>query len=291
MTATLAHCHQPANATCHLVSVCDNQVMQKECAGEGSDRSSSAGKALTVLGVFTGGCPEWGASEVAKELSITVPTAHRLLTVLADHGYLARVGRGRFRLGLESISLGRRALASIDLRSVLRPTLQALAAESGETALLTVPDEREHASLCIDRVESTHPLRLSLEVGRLTPLTAGASAKALLAFLPPKEIQVVLDRPKVMLAPGTITDPEALLKEFAEIRRRGYATSKEETDASACGVAAPIRSSDGYAVAAIGLAGPLSRLSDRALDEFGALVRTAASEAELRLGARANVNA
>jgi DNA-binding IclR family transcriptional regulator len=276
---------------CHACSFCDNRVMAKEPNGAGSDRSSSAGKALTVLGVFTGGRPEWGASEVAKELSITVPTAHRLLTVLADHGYLARFGRGRFRLGLESISLGRRALASIDLRSVLRPTLQSLAAESGETALLTVPDEREHASLCIDRVESAHPLRLSLEVGRLTPLTAGASAKALLAFLPPAEIQLILGRPMERLAPGTITAPDALREELDAIRQRGYATSKEETDASAWGVAAPIRSSDGYAVAAIGLAGPLSRLSDRARDEFGALVRTAASEAELRLGARTNVDA
>ena len=145
--------------------------------------------------------------------------------------------------------------------------------------------------MCIDRVESTHPLRLSLEVGRLTPLTAGASAKALLAFLPPTEIRVVLDRPMERLAPGTLTAPDALLEELEAIRQRGYATSREETDASAWGVAAPIRSRDGYAVAAIGLAGPLSRLSDRAWDEFGALVRTAASEAELRLGAHTNADA
>jgi DNA-binding IclR family transcriptional regulator len=250
------------------------------------ETSSTVGKALIVLGLFGQDRPEWGASEVARQLQISVPTAHRLLMALADHGYLARFGRGRFRLGLEAISLGRRALASIDLRSVLRPDLQALAAEAGETALLTVLDEHALASLCIDRVESRHPLRLSLEVGRLTPLNAGASAKALLAFLPPNEIEDVLSQPLRRLTQATIADPVALRAELDSIRERGYAISVEETDAAAWGVAAPIRSLDGYAVAALGLVGPLHRLTGKLSHELGQLVVAAAHQAEHRLGTR-----
>jgi DNA-binding IclR family transcriptional regulator len=252
------------------------------------DRSeTSAGKALSVLGVFTPDRPDWGASEVAEELSITVPTAHRLLTILASHGYLSRHGRGRFRLGLESISLGRRALASIDLRTMLRPTLQSLASMTGETAVLTVVDEHAHASLCVDRIESSYPLRLSLEVGRLTPFNAGASAKALLAFLPPRDIDAFLgQQPLAKLAPGTIVVPETLLAELSAIRERGYATSIEETDAAAWGVAAPVRSKDGFAVAALGVAGPLQRLSDEVSARYGELVRDAGRRAEVQLGAR-----
>jgi DNA-binding IclR family transcriptional regulator len=250
------------------------------------EASSTVGKALVVLGLFDQDRPEWGASEVAREIDISVPTAHRLLMALAEHGYLARFGRGRFRLGIEAISLGRRALASIDIRSVLRPDLQALAAEGGETALLTVLDEHALASLCIDRVESRHPLRLSLEVGRLTPLNAGASAKALLAFLPPIEIEAVLGRPLERLTPATITNASALRAELESIRARGYAISVEETDAAAWGVAAPIRSLDGFAVAAIGLVGPLHRLSDERSDKLGHLVVAAAQRAEQRLGSR-----
>jgi DNA-binding IclR family transcriptional regulator len=215
---------------------------------------------------------------------VTVPTAHRLLNVLTDHGFLARFGRGRFRLGLEAISLGRRALASIDLRSALRSDLQELAAAAGETALLTVPEEHIGASLCIDRVESSHPLRLSLDVGRLTPLHAGASAKVLLAYLRPDDIEQVLSRPLERLAPGTITDSDVLRAELVEIRERGYATSMEETDVAAWGVAAPLRSADGIAIAALGLAGPLHRFDTETSRRFGQLVVDAGHHAERRLG-------
>jgi DNA-binding IclR family transcriptional regulator len=96
----------------------------RESAPPSVESSSSVGKALHILSLFGPERPEWGASEVARELSVTVPTAHRLLNVLTHHGFLARFGRGRFRLGLEAISLGRRALASIDLRSVLHSDLR-----------------------------------------------------------------------------------------------------------------------------------------------------------------------
>jgi IclR family acetate operon transcriptional repressor len=254
-----------------------------------AESATSIGKALQVLGLFGPERPQWGASEVARELSVSVPTAHRLLSALADHGYLARFGRGRFRLGLEAISLGRRALASIDLRSLLRPDLQALAGDAGETVLLTVPDDHERASLCIDRFESRHPLRLSVEVGRRTPLHAGASAKAILAYMQPGDVEEVFARPLARLAPGTITDPDALRAELSEIRDRGYAISIEETDAAAWGVAAPIRSGDGGVVASIGLAGPLHRLNSEMSRRFGQLVLEAARRAERRLGRREDV--
>jgi DNA-binding IclR family transcriptional regulator len=246
--------------------------------------SSSVTKALRILSLFTPERPEWGASEVAAELGVTVPTAHRMLTVLATNGFLARFGRGRFRLGLEAISLGRRALASIDLRSILRSDLQQIAASTGETALLTIHDERRRASLCIDRFESHHPLRLSVDVGRLTPLHAGASAKALLAYLRPADVDDVMSRPLDRLAQGTITDPEVLRAELNDIRERGYATSTEETDVAAWGVAAAIRATDGTAIAAIGLAGPTHRLNTEVSRRCGQLVMDIARDAERRLG-------
>lgn len=256
-------------------------------AGSGrSTDSSSVRRAFAILGVFTADRPELGASEVARVLSMPVPTAHRLMVVLADLGYLSRFGRGRFRLGLEAVSLGRRATSSIDLRSALRAELQWLADQTRETAILTVPAEEDAASVCIARVESQHPLRLSLDVGHVTPLNAGASAKALLAFLPAPDIDQLLKRPLESLTPGTITDPDTLARELDEIRRRGYAISIEETDVAAWGVAAPIRSEDGVAVAAFGVVAPLSRYTEARCDEFGKAVKRSATMSERRLGSR-----
>ena len=94
----------------------------------------------------------------------------------------------------------------------------------------------------------------------------------------------MLSRPLERLAPGTITEPDVLRAELAEIRERGYATSMEETDAAAWGVAAPLRSADGIAIAAVGLAGPLHRFNSENSRRFGQLVVESGHRAERRLG-------
>jgi hypothetical protein len=77
--------------------------------------------------------------------------------------------------------------------------------------------------------------------------------------------------PLAAVTPNTITDPERLQADLEETRRCGYAISMEETDQGAGGVAAPVRTTDGYAIAAIGVAGPLHRLSDARLGQIGGI--------------------
>ena len=95
----------------------------RKAAPPSVESSSSVGKALHILSLFGPERPEWGASEIARELSVTVPTAHRLLNVLTHPpGFLARSVAGVFALDSEAISLGRRALASIDPVPFCAPT-------------------------------------------------------------------------------------------------------------------------------------------------------------------------
>src|SRR3989304_5559641 len=82
------------------------------------------------------------------------------------------------------------------------PGPEILAFEVSETATLSVFDRYRLAALCIDRVEASQPLRLSLEVGALVPLHAGAASKALLAFLGGGGPRDGPPRPPPRLPPG-----------------------------------------------------------------------------------------
>jgi IclR family transcriptional regulator, acetate operon repressor len=196
-----------------------------------------------------------------------VPTAHRILAALAGHRYLARDERTRrFRLGPAALALGDRARAMLDLREAALPVLRRLARETDETALLTVPNVDRDRSVCLERVESSQPLRLSVEPGRRLPLHAGASQKALLAFLGADEIERVLAGPLERLCHATIVRAKALRANLREIRDRGWAFSLEETNVGVWGVAVPLLDGQRLAVAALGLAGPSARLSP---DEVG----------------------
>lgn len=227
---------------------------------------SSAGtqlldRAFALLGLFSDDAPEWTITEMAHASDLPVPTVHRILTALERHRYLIRdESTKRFRLGPAALELGRLARATIDLRSVCRPILQRLAVESGETAVLTTLSRDRSKSICLERVESSHDLRLSVEPGRQMPLHAGASQKALLAHMKDHEIQAVLDQGLDELCRATITEPGALLDELSQIRRNGWATSYEETNLGVWGIAMTLVDNNEEVVAAIGLAGPRIRI-------------------------------
>ncbi|MFL5870195.1 MAG: IclR family transcriptional regulator [Solirubrobacterales bacterium] len=238
-------------------------------------------KTLRVLDLFTIERPSWSVTEIARELEMPTPTTHRIVRALEARSYLARVD-SRYRLGFAAIDLGRRATASVDLRERLGGVLRELARTTGETALLTVYDESRHGSLCVDRIETTHSLRLTIEIGRVTPIHAGASAKALLAFLDEAVIDEVLSRDLEKLGPGTETNPKRLREELEAIRARGWASSDEENNIGAWGLAAPIVLA-GRVVASIGFAAPTARHSESEVRSLARLVCEAAREAERRL--------
>lgn len=214
-----------------------------------------------------------------------MPTAHRILAALTGRRYLARDERTRrFRLGPAALELGERARAVLDLRQAALPVLRRLARQTDETALLTVPNSERDRSVCLERVESSQPLRLSVEPGRRLPLHAGASQKALLAFLAEEDIERVAAGSLERLCGATITDADALRADLAEVRERGWAISFEETNVGVWGVAVPLLDEDGTAVAAVGLAGPSARLSpDEVLDHLERL-RDGAVEITAPLG-------
>ncbi len=214
-----------------------------------------------ILEVFTRARPEWSATEVARELGLPVPTVHRILAALKGLGYVSQHQETkRFRLGLAAVSLGERARALADLRPVAIGPLRHLSEETGETALLTVLSPARDRSVCLERVETSQPLRLSVEPGRQLPLHAGASQKALLAFMPGDEIDTIAALPLERCCSATITSRTALLADLAEIRARGWASSFEETNVGVWGIAVPVLSAADV-VCAVGIAGPSARLT------------------------------
>jgi len=85
------------------------------------------------------------------------------------------------------------------------------------------------------------------------------------------------------LTDTTITDPEALRAELAEVRRLGYATSTGERIAGGASVASPILGLHGRPLAVLVIAGPAERLAHRFADVAEPLV-AATTALSRRLG-------
>ena len=128
--------------------------------------------------------------------------------------------------------------------------------------ILAVPEFSTGQARYIANAESSHRLRVTAEVGATVPMTAGATAKTLLAFQPQPQIEAVLARPLERLASGTVIDTAAIRRDLETIRSRGWGFSWQETYEGAWAVAAPLVDGEQQALAAIGIVAPTTRHND-----------------------------
>lgn len=242
---------------------------------------AAVARALDVLCAFERPPHEFGPSELARRLGMTKNHVFRVLKTLEAHGFVTRADE-RYRVGMRALQVGQLALKQMDLLRVAHPVVVALHEQTGETVHLAVLDERE--AICVDRIESVHPVRLSAEVGRRFPMHAGACPKVLLAFMPERERRDVFARELTAFTPYTTVDPVALERELDEIRANGYSIGDQDLDLGAAAVAAPIRDFSGQVVGAISVAGPLNRVESCLRTELRRLVVNAAEQISLGLG-------
>jgi IclR family KDG regulon transcriptional repressor len=231
---------------------------------------------VRIIDSFSSSRRAWTLTDLSEHLDLPKSTLHRFLRSLEAHGILRQDDESKqWYLGYRLFVWGSLAEKSTALHDVARPIMRDLTADTGETTLLTVYHAQE--VICVEKVESSHSVRLALEVGTRRPPHAGASSKALMAFLPEDEIErIVQSQGLPKLCANTITDRDELNAELARIRKRGYAQSVEETDRGAWGVATPIRGWDGKVIAAIGLAGPIPRFGDELAKKYAARCEEAA---------------
>jgi DNA-binding IclR family transcriptional regulator len=242
-------------------------------------------RGLDLLFLFSEARSLHTIAEIASALEVRRSTAYRLVRTLKSRGLL-RDGAipGTYGLGWSLLSLAQLAEAGLDLARLLYPILGRLHAQTGETVMLTAAAGL--MGVCLERIESPHSVRLSMTKGQRMALHAGASAKVLLAFQPePIWDRVIEEVGLRRFTARTITRPAALRADLRRIRRQGYAVSRGELDDGAWAVAAPVLTPEGRLVAALTVAGPLTRFSRAALPGLVKKVREAAAAAATALRA------
>ena len=229
----------------------------------------SAERVLALLTSFDDSRTELGVTEMAALIGVHKSTASRLAAALERAGLLARSGR-RFRLGVEVIRLGALALRSFDLVAAMRPAMDSLSQQTGETVNLAVPEGSD--ILNVAEVPSGYILSSSGGwIGRRTTPHAVANGKVLMAYGATE-----VPRHLARYTAQTITTHAALEAELAAVRRDGYATAVAELEEGLVAVASPVFDGTGSCVAALSVSGPAYRMKPEALDELGRLCAAAA---------------
>jgi len=212
-------------------------------------------------------------SEASAGLGTAVSTAHRLLAMLAHHGFVVQDPDTKaYKAGHVLLRIGLNSVHSLDIRTLLRPFLEELRDETGETVHAAVLQGDQ--VLYIDCAESPMALRVASRVGTLTWAHCTSLGKAWLACESDDFLRGLYPSPKLpALTPGSITSRAALMTELAEVRRVGYSHNEGESEIGVGSVSCAVCDRHGAPVAAISVAIPLARMTPARWDELAQAVQ------------------
>jgi len=250
--------------------------------GNESGNLQSVRRAITALEQIAD-AGELGVTELGRRLGVHKATASRLVATLAERGLLERDPfTEKYRLGFGLIRLAGSAMAGLDIVRTAHPILEDLADRTSETVNLGVLSG--DAVVYLDQVTGSRSVVAVSWVGRRTPLHATSNGKVLLAFLDPGERDRLLAEPLPATTSRTITDPQTLRRQLADIVKRGYAQTLEELEEGLNAIAAPVRQADGRVVAALSVSGPAFRMRPVDLPRIARRTMEAADTISRRLG-------
>lgn len=208
---------------------------------------------VRVLATFDRDRRELTPAEIARLAELPTSTAHRLVADLAAAGLLERDEEGGYRVGLRLWELATRGSRALGLREAAIPAMERVQSRLRQHTQLAVLDG--DATLFVERLSHPDAVGNLAQVAGRLPLHASSSGLVLLAAAPPAVVERVLAGPLPAVGPGTLTDPAAVRRKLAEVRRLGYAAAPGSIEEVSTGIAVPVR--DGReVVAALGVVLP-----------------------------------
>ncbi|MEH7342423.1 IclR family transcriptional regulator [Bacillus sp. JJ1532] len=248
--------------------------------------NESVVKALGLLDFFLEENNELTLNEITKKSKLSKPTVFRLLTSLEVTGFLTKTKNThqdvRYRLGLKLLELGNLVSEQLELRTIALPLMRKICADINEAVHLVILDGDK--AVFIEKIESSHAVRLYTRVGKRSDLYIGSGPKLLLAYMPETQQQALIEKMKFnKLTPYTIDNKETLYKEIDKIKTNGYSISFSEQDHETIGISYPILNYTQNVVAALTVSGPNTRMQNR-IEEISKKTKETARSISLQLG-------
>jgi DNA-binding IclR family transcriptional regulator len=242
-----------------------------------SEGAQTARRGIQVLRVIAEAREPLGLAEITRRVGLNKPAVIRLLQALMAEDMVARdAGGKRYAVGAGLIAMAAQVMQGVELRTLARPLMEQLGEQFGETVSLFVL--HGHERICVDAVESRHPVRWVVPVGDTRPLSSGLTGRVLLAYVAPEEVDAI-----VAEAEGDVVGLDGLAAELATIRDAGWSFDPGEHQRAVNSVSSAIFDGTGV-MAAMTISGPADRFTPKAAKGAGPTLRKATEELSVALG-------
>lgn len=213
-------------------------------------------------------------TQIAQAKGLQSSSAHRLVNALCENGLVDRRADSKsYVLGSRTERLCRLVVSPPSVVDMVEPELHELVREYSETAHLAQLKGTTVESIAIavpNDGEMTY-----VQPGRVMPIHAAASAKAILAHQKLDFVRELLSGPLEKYTENTPTDPQKVMQELETIRSQGFAVCDNELDPGVLSFAVPVQGTDGAVQYAIGISGFSQRMRAKPVTDIAASLRRA----------------
>ena len=222
--------------------------------------------------------------ELSKRVGLHNSTTFHLVKTMVSLGYIRQIKDSkRYRIGRPLFALAASALDEIEMVSLATPVLEDLSRETGESGHFAV--RMGDSVVVIARTAAPGAFQLTERVGVVRPAHCTALGKVILAALRDDQLDRFLARVELTpVTPRSITEPAALKKDIDGVRRSGIAFDDGEFNPEVRCVGVPVKDFTGQVIGAIGISGPIWRLSVQALQSRAITVQAAARRLSAEFG-------
>jgi DNA-binding IclR family transcriptional regulator len=249
--------------------------------------AQSIARAAQLLRLVTSaGSDGMPVTELASRAELTRPTAHRLLSALRHEGLVDQDDKtGRWMPGPELYLMGTVAASRYDITAIARDVVRSLAVRTEESAFLSV--RRGDETVCLLREEGSFPIRsFVLSEGVRFPLGVASAGLAILAFLPPHDVDAYFERhPGLADSWGAAHGQARLRARLRDTHERGYAVNPGLIVEGSWGLGAAVFTREGHPQWALSLTGVEFRFGPDRLPELGRTLLAHAHQLTTRIAA------
>lgn len=235
-----------------------NSIKTPPAKSPSGGANSTADRAIEILLLFSQDKPVWSSPEISAHFQMPRSTTYRYLSSLRSNALIVQDDRGGFSLGPRLLHMAQVVKAGSPIISLAREPMHALSERFKENVVLNERVGQE--IMALERLDSPQRIGLKSTRTHLLPWPATGSAKVLLAFCDPAELDELVGQLSPMAyTPRTLSTVPRLLKHLEEVRKQGFAISDEERDEGVWGASVPIIE-NGSARVALSVVGPKFRI-------------------------------
>lgn len=215
-------------------------------------------------------------------LNIPPASLFRLLATLVENGYAVREKGNIYRLTGKMLKTVSHGFENSALVPCSITPMRELRDASQESAMLAILHGTE--GVVIHQEPSPLPVKVMLAPGHHFPLHSAAPAKAMMAFLPPQELEeLVKSIDFVRFTDRTIGSADELKKELLKIRESNCAFDMGDELPDLRCIASAIFDGSGRPCAAVWISGPASRLHGERMTSLSYAVKKAAEDISAKI--------